>query len=290
MVSIEAKGQRTKKSVRTGGVSIELYHETYGTGRPLLMLHGFGASSFSWRNLIEPFSRTHQLILLDLKGFGKSPKPSDDLYGVQNHADLIYDFILRKNLRDLTLVGHSLGGAVALLTAIKLIDEKKGRLRSLILIDAAAFRQNLPAFIDILRMPILGPLAVCFLSDERQVRLILKKAYFDDSKITRDQIKAYSVPLGEPGGEAALVKTARRIVPRNIDRITRRYPEIKVPALIIWGREDEIVPLKVGNKLHQSLPNSKLIIIDKCGHIPHEEKPEAVIPALKEFLGTPEHE
>jgi pimeloyl-ACP methyl ester carboxylesterase len=271
-------------------MGVDLYYQTYGTGRPLLMLHGFGASSFSWRHLIQPFSRTHQLILLDLKGFGKSPKPSDNLYGVQNHADLIYDFILKKNLHDLTLVGHSLGGAVALLTAIKLMDEKKGRLRSLILIDAAAFRQDLPAFIDILRMPILGPLAVSFLSDKSKVRLILKKAYFDDSKITEDQITAYAIPLGTPGGEAALLKTARKIVPPNIDRITRRYLEIKVPVLIIWGREDEIVPVQVGKKLHQALPNSKLIVIDKCGHIPHEEKPEEVIPALTEFLRANQQE
>ena len=155
MIASAAQGQRLKKghSRQTG---VDLHYEVYGTGRPLLMLHGFGGSSFTWRHLIEPFSKTHQLILIDLKGFGRSPKPSDNRYGVQNHADLIYDFILRKDLRNLTLVGHSLGGAVALLTAIKLLDEKKGRLQSLILVDTAAFRQDLPAFIDILRMPDLA--------------------------------------------------------------------------------------------------------------------------------------
>src|SRR4030095_15117893 len=100
--------------------STTLYKEVYGTGDPILCLHGLGASMFSWRNFIEPFSRHHKLILVDFKGSEKSAKPRDGHYSIQDKADDIYKLIVADNLTNLTLVGNSLGGAVALLVAIRL--------------------------------------------------------------------------------------------------------------------------------------------------------------------------
>jgi pimeloyl-ACP methyl ester carboxylesterase len=264
--------------------SIELYFESYGEGPPILMLHGFGGNLYTWRHLIQPLTERNRLILIDLKGFGKSPKPKDNLYGLQDQADLIYQFIVDNDLRGLTLVGHSLGGAIALLVSLKLIKEKPEFLSTLVLIDSAGYRQKLPFVMRILRTPIIRSIAFAFLSDKKMVRLTLEKAYFDDAKITRDQVSAYAEPLGSDGARHALVRTLNKLGDKNIDKITRQYSEITVPTLIIWGRKDEVIKLEIGEALRKAITNSEIKIIEECGHIPHEEKPAETIKILRTFL------
>ena len=265
---------------------IDLHCESHGSGPPILMLHGFGGNLYTWRHLIQPLAGSYQLILIDLKGFGKSPKPRDKLYGPQHQADLIYQFIVDNNLRNLTLVGHSFGGAIALLVTLKLIEEQPERLSTLVLIDSAAYRQRLPLGIDVLRMPIIRSIAFALLSDKCRVRLMLKASYCDDKKITADQVSAYAEPLASDGARHALVETAKQLMPpkSTIDQFTSQLSKITVPTLIIWGRKDKIIGLKRGQRLHEDIPNSTIEIIDQCGHIPHEEKPVETTKKLQAFL------
>jgi pimeloyl-ACP methyl ester carboxylesterase len=266
--------------------SIKLYHEIYGQGDPLLCIHGFGASLYSWRNFIEPFAKDYQLILIDLKGCGKSPKPLDKKYSTQDHADLLYQFILEHDLRNLTLIGNSFGGALSLLLSIMLVDAgESARLKSLVLIDAGAYKEYIPAYLKLLSVPLIN-LGVYLVPSRLAVRAILRKAYYDPSKITEDQIAAYTAPIAAPGGKHALRETGSQLVPANFDQLIKRYKEIKAPALIVWGRQDKIIPLKVGELLNQDIANSALKIIEECGHAPQEEKPEETVPLVLEFLKT----
>ncbi len=193
-------------------------------------------------------------------------------------------FYVAHKLTNLTLVGHSFGGGVALLIALKLRKERPDCLKRLVLIDAASYKQDLPSFIDILRTPLLGRLAVSLLSNEQKVRMVLKDSYYDDSKITDDQVEAYAAPLKSEGGTYALTKTAQAIIPRNIQQISAQYKTINVPTLILWGRQDKIVPLQIAERLHVDIGSSTLVVIEKCGHIPHEEKSEDAIAAIIAFL------
>jgi pimeloyl-ACP methyl ester carboxylesterase len=263
---------------------IELYHETYGDGAPLLCIHGFGASLYSWRNFIEPCAKDNRLILIDLKGCGKSPKPNDTKYSTLDHAELLHQFILQHDLRNLTLAGNSLGGALSLLLAIILMETGElARLRAIVLIDAGAYKQYIPFYLRLLSTPILNLPA--FVMPSRLIaETVLRKAYYDPNKITEEQIVAYAAPLSEPGARHALLETARQLVPPNFDELVARYNDIKVPTLIIWGRQDKIIPLKVGELLERDIPNSTLKVIDKCGHAPQEEKPEETIPLIRRFL------
>src|SRR5437660_10262845 len=88
----------------TPTATADLHYKIYGTGNPLLCIHGFGASLFSWRNFVTPLSQNYQLILIDLKGAGNSPKPPDTGYSTQDYANLTYQFILDHDLRNLPLV------------------------------------------------------------------------------------------------------------------------------------------------------------------------------------------
>jgi pimeloyl-ACP methyl ester carboxylesterase len=264
----------------------ELNYEIYGTGDPVLCIHGFGASLFSWRNFKQPLSQNYQLILIDLKGCGTSPKPPDSHYSPQDHADLLYQFILDHDLRNLTLVGNSFGGALSLLLSLMLLDREAGRLRSLVLIDAGAYQQYIPAYLKLIGIPLIGAAAIYLTPATCMAKMVLKMAYYDSRKITADQIAAYAAPLAAPGGKHALLETGKQIIPPNIDELTARYKDINVPTLIIWGKQDKIINPIVGDLLDQAIPNSTLKWIDQCGHVPQEEMPEATVPLVLDFLAS----
>ena len=273
-------------SDQTPASPLELHHKIYGTGNPVLCIHGFGASLFSWRNFVDPMSAHYQLILIDLKGSGNSPKPPDSHYSIQDHADLVYKFILDHDLKNLTLVGNSFGGALALLLSLMLIDNAPGRLRALVLIDPGAFKQFIPGYVKLIGVPIIGAAVVYLAPAKFMAKSILNLAYYDPKKITKEQIAAYAAPLAAPGGKHALLETGKRIIPPNIDELTARYKDINVPTQIIWGRQDKIISPEAADLLHAAIPGSKLEWIDQCGHVPQEERPEATVPLVLSFLGT----
>lgn len=272
---------------------IRLNNERYGRGDPILCIHGLGASLYSWRNFVDALSKQNEVILLDLKGSGESPKPKDNYYSTQNHADLIYGFVLEHDLRNLTLIGSSFGGTLSLLTAIMLTERDPGRLRSLILIDAGAYKKALyageyeellPWQIKLLQIPIINYAMIHLIPAKYLAKSILRLAYYDRSKITGRQIEAYARPLDEPGGRHALLETGKQIIPPNINEIWAKYKNIAVPTLIIWGKQDRVMRPIVGELLEQAIPNSTLKTIDQCGHIPQEERPEATISLVLDFL------
>ena len=157
------------------------------------------------------------------------------------------------------------------------------RLKSLVLIDGAAYKEYIPAYLKLLAIPLIN-LGVHLVPSRIAVRGILRKAYYDPSKITEDQISAYAAPIAAPGGKHALRETGRQLVPDNFDELIKRYKEITAPTLIIWGRQDRIIPLKVGELLRRDIANSTLKIIEECGHAPQEEKPSETVPLVLEFL------
>ena len=263
---------------------IELHHKIYGSGDPVLCIHGFGASLFSWRNFVAPLSQRYQLILIDLKGHGNSPKPPGSGYSTRDHAELIFKFILDHDLKNLALVGNSFGGALSLFVSIMLLEKEPGRLRSLVLIDAGAYKEYIPGYVKFLSVPLIGAAAIYLTPARYLAKGVLKLAYYDPKKITEEQIAAYAAPIASPGGKHALLETGKQIIPPNIDELVAKYKDINVPTLIIWGRQDKVILSIVGELLDQAIPNSTLKWIDQCGHVPQEEMPEATIPLVLDFL------
>jgi pimeloyl-ACP methyl ester carboxylesterase len=262
-----------------------LHCELYGSsGDPVLCLHGLGASTHSFREFREPLSKEHKLFLLDFRGFGASPKPKDKHYAIMEHADSAYQFIVEHDLRNLTLIGNSFGGAVSLLVSLRLCEENSGRLRRLILIDSGGYNLHLPTHLKMLRTPLLGSLMIHLLPPKLAALTVLKDSYYDDRKITREQIAAYARPIAESGGRHALLETSRQIIPPNYEELIKKYPKIVVPTLIIWGRQDKVIPLCIGKMLDAALPDSKLVVIDHSAHVPQEETPQAVVPLVLDFL------
>ncbi|HSS19520.1 MAG TPA: alpha/beta hydrolase [Pyrinomonadaceae bacterium] len=264
---------------------VRLYREVYGTGDPILFLHGLGANIFTWRSLVEPFSRDHKVILVDFKGNGKSPKPLDSSYSVADKTNEIYQLIMEEDLINLTLVGNSLGGGIALLLAIRLTETHPGRLKRLVLIDSAADKRYVPFPVKVLRS-FLGPLLISLSPSSLAARLTLRLCYFEANKITAEQVKAYAEPLASKEGKHAFLQTVQQCIPENTDELLSKLATLTVPTFILWGRQDKVIPLAVGEILNRAIPNSTLEVLDECGHIPQEEKPAETIALISRFLAT----
>jgi pimeloyl-ACP methyl ester carboxylesterase len=263
--------------------SYNLHCTQAGHGPPILLLHGFGANLATWQHLVPSLSKTRRVICVDLLGFGASPKPIDFDYSLRSQARVVLDFIEAEGLRDLILVGHSMGGGIALLVALELQRASPALLRGLVLIDAISYAQRLPLFVKLLRTPVVGRLAI-LLPVELQVRYVLGVAYYDRSKITATIVSEYADPLRDAAARSALLATARELIPADSDALASMFPTINVPTLVLWGKNDPIVPLANGFRLHQAIRDSSIAVVENCGHIPPEEMPLQTLDALNEFF------
>lgn len=256
----------------------------------MIFLHGFGGASYLWRHIYPSFQKDHRIFLIDLKGFGLSDRPRDCHYSMDDQAEIVRSFIIDKNLKNITLIGHSLGGAVALFTYFKVT----ARIKALVLLNSAAYPESMPKFLKILRIPILNNFFTAIIPTRLAVNRILKKSFYKDEKISEDLVSTYAFYNSLPGSAYAARKTAEQIVPDNIYEILRNLAEITVPVFLVWGYDDEVIPLAYGLRLHHAIPGSQLVSLKQCGHIPPEEKPSETVEKIASFLNSlekrrPEH-
>lgn len=271
-MAVEAPGQGT----------VRLYTEEFGQGRPILLLHGLGASMFTWRNLIPALSRHNRVIAIDMKGFGKSEKPFTQAYTPYDHTNLVLAFIRKRGLRDATIIGHSFGGAIGLLATLRLNETNPGAVRDLILMNAPAYEQPGTGFVRFMKMPVLPYLALLLSPPELATWLSLDKVQAD--RLSFDELRGYAEPFYDAAARHALITTARRIKPRDVELLTARYSSIKQRTLVVWCDGDHTVPIETGLKLVKALPRARMKVLKGCGHVPQDERPEAVMQLIGKFL------
>ncbi len=224
------------------------------------------------------------MVLVDMKGFGDAPKPRDGRYSPLDQAGLLHRLILQQNLTDLTLVGHSLGGGVILLTALRLLHDEPHRVKRLVVVDGTAFPQPLSPWIRRLARPWLGPLLLRLLPPRLVIRKALELAYARPDRVSRSQVEAYAQPLLTPEGRYALAQSARQLMPPEVGEAAARLGEITLPTLLLWGERDRVVPPAMGERLAGVLPRSTLVVLPGCGHLPQEEQPQESLAVLRRFL------
>ena len=269
-----------------GEARVALYAEERGQGPPVVLLHGLGGSTYSWRFIAPVLARNHRVIAIDLKGFGRSSKVFDTAYSATDQARLIANFLVRRRLTNVTLVGHSFGGQVAMLTALQLNRREPGRIRNLALLDAPALPQPLTPIVAFMQQPVLPyalltavpPPLITRLALAPSPMLRLQRAY------TEADAEAYSRPFWDAAARHAYVQTARQIVPVDLPGIVRHYRSIRQRTLLVWCTQDQVVPLATGKSLAQMLPNARLEQLDGCNHAPNDEAPQALAAALVRFL------
>jgi pimeloyl-ACP methyl ester carboxylesterase len=271
---------------------VVISYEVEGAGpTPVVFLHGFAAALTTWDDIrgLFPADR-YRLYFLDLKGFGHSSKPHDGAYRPTDQATVVAAFLADQGLRKTILVGHSLGGGIALLTLLDAQAGGKGDLvDGLVLIACAAYPQRLPPVLRLLRVPILGWAILHLLPVPFMVKFTLTRLYHDRKAVTPQRIARYIDSFGRRGIAHVLIESARHLVPEDYARIVTSYRDIAVPVLIIWGMHDPIISLQEGTRLHHAVPASRLVVIDACGHIPQEESPEKTYAAIADFLAAFDH-
>ena len=269
----------------SGGYELPLHVEQYGDGdQQIMLLHGFGANSYTWRSWIGPLAKGGRVWSVELKGHGSAPAPPDDMYTLRDHADLVYHLILQNDIRQLTLVGHSMGGGVALLVALRFLEAgQPQRLERLVLVSSAAYPQRLPPFIALSALGRLSEWGLRLVPKRLLVRLVLRFVVHDRRNVTDGQVTAYAEPLYSEAHRTALIKTAMGLVPPDFTELTRRFSEIDLPTLLLWGRHDRVVPLDVGERLFAALPRAELVVME-CGHVPPEELPKESLEIVLRFL------
>jgi pimeloyl-ACP methyl ester carboxylesterase len=256
-----------------------VYYEEAGAGPPVLFIHGFAQSSYCWREVsgLLPGCRR---VAVDLQGFGKSGKPAGAGYRVSDQARGVRAAIRELGLEELVLVGHSFGGAVALATAAEL--QRQGTPpRGLVLVDAVSLAQQIPWALRVLRLPVAGPVAARLAPARLAVRAAFWIAYHDQRRVSGRLVAEHARCMNLPGARAALVATARAMTQEPVGQLA---PSLAVPALLIWGRQDPLVPLEVGVRLASALPDARLEILENCGHYPQQECPQETARLIAEFI------
>ena len=265
---------------------VTLYYEEQGQGPPILLLHGLGESTFTWHEIAPRLAERHRVIALDLKGFGRSDKPADDTYGADDQAALVARFLIALDLDAVSVVGHSFGGTVALRTA--LLDGVRGttRIRRIAVIGAPALPRSTARHLDLVKMPGLPDMVASAFSPELLARILLSEAMGGEVELSEETIEGYAAPYREPEAMQAFLATARGIVKEEGEKaLARRYRGLRLPVLVVWCRNDPIVPLRSGRRLAATLPSARLRIIERCHHLPQHERPDALLGELKTFLG-----
>jgi pimeloyl-ACP methyl ester carboxylesterase len=260
-----------------------LYAEERGEGAPVLLVHGLGASTFTWRHIVPDLARNHRVVALDLKGFGRSDKRFTTHYSAADQAALVTAFIKKRNLVGVTLVGHSFGGTVALLTALKLADEP-WRISRLVIIDAPALQQDFGEAAELLRVPGVPYVAMTMTPPELMARVLLRIVSAPSRAIPERDIRGYAAPFYDLGSRHAFIATAQAIFDDNTRKLGVRYSGVQQPTLLVWCRRDRIVPLATGKRLARLMPKAHLAVLGGCNHLPQDEVPAALLGKLNPFL------
>ncbi len=256
------------------GVRVRYVDE--GQGAPVVMIHGFASSLETWA-AVRPTLVTagHRVVALDLRGFGWTSRPPGD-YSSDAQARLVLDLMDHLGIERAAVVAHSYGGGVALRVAMM----APARVSRLALYDAWAYDAQLPAFFHAARADGVGEAMFAAWYGERvEDRMAL--AFHDPRFVTIELIDAVEAALRRPGTYAAALAAVRGM---HYERVEGRYRTVSQPTLLLWGREDRVTPLAVGERLVRDLPGARLVVYPGCGHFPMIEHAAQSTAELSRFL------
>lgn len=271
---------RHQPYIRINGVDI--YYERIGQpfkeGTPVLVLvHGYLSSLFSYRLLTPLLANDFSLLIFDLPGFGKSEKSKTYKHSLDNYAKTLLQLIKAFDLNRVTVVGHSMGGQIGLRAALL----APNKIERIIGLAAAGYMGPVKKSLRMAtRLPSFPFFLRFYFRRHKMLNTFLDVTY-NKTIVTKEMMDGYIEPLKE---KAFYNSLTRLIQDREGDLSSEEVAQIHQPVLLLWGKEDRIVPLKIGERFAKDLPNATLKIFKETGHLLPEEKPEEVAEAIREFL------
>jgi 2-hydroxy-6-oxonona-2,4-dienedioate hydrolase len=261
----------------------EIFYKEYGENntKHILFLHGLGSSSITWGDIPETLSDTFHTIAVDLIGFGRSDKPKAD-YTIPYFSKFIKDFLRQIGIKDndkIAIVGHSLGGYIALKYAI----ENKEQVDKLVLIDSSGML-NKPT--DLLEKYKEAALEKDFFVRLKLLNRVFEDMLADTSRYTPSKTVAFMSIIGQKGAETAFESAYEYSTKVPLD--LQRLKQIKdIPCIILWGQDDKLIYSSDAEKFKDVLKDVKIKLVDNAGHSPHFEKPTITYSIINTFLISP---
>ena len=246
----------------------------------MVLIHGFASSTLVWSQVFLKLAAAgYRVIALDLLGYGYSAKPRNGEYTIPGQAKLLTRLLDHLGIPRAIFVGSSYGGAVAATCALDYPE----RVEKLILVGAV--NNNRPLEFTLMRLfgsPVFGDVvSPLLIGSRRLLRRRMKRVYDRHSWVLDERrVDARHLPLRAAGTQRAIIRTVRGW---DAERISRDAHLIKQPTLLLWGENDLEIPLADGERLHSEIPGSRLIVFLDCGHLPHEEYPEAFTNVVTDF-------
>lgn len=248
-----------------------------GRGPAIVLLHGLASSIYTWADVIPALAQDHDVVAIDLPGFGGSDIPDDLSSSV--YPSTVLALMDRLGISRATLVGNSLGGVVAVMLAARHPE----RVRRLVLIDSAGFNLEPSRRPLILRLLGFGPVAAALDAlpvRRRVVTAALRQVFYERAHVTPEKVEEYLAPLTRPGATEAIRSLLNQPVSFGLPALVK---EVRVPTLIVWGRSDRWIPAADADRFASAIPAARKVVLEECGHLPQEERPAEVVHLLEEF-------
>ena len=246
------------------------------TGPAVVFIHGFASSWVVWERLMKDLGSQYRVLALDLPGFGYSDKRAGD-YSPQGLGDLVAAFLSARGIQRAHVVAHSWGSSVALALAFR----HAARVQSLTLVGAWVYDEQLAPFQRWARARGLGEALFALFYKERVGDRMALAFHAPDRYVTHAVIQKVRAALDRPGAVRAALAATRK---QRLHELEPYYWRIRAPALLLWGREDDVALVRFGERLARDLPRARLRVFARCGHFPMIEAYGASLDALTHHL------
>jgi pimeloyl-ACP methyl ester carboxylesterase len=276
----------TSKEIRLHGHRIT-YREA-GEGPVLLLIHGITGTSATWDRVLGPLSERFRVIAPDLLGHGDSAKPRGD-YSLGAYASGVRDLCAALGHDRATVVGHSLGGGVAMQLAYQFPE----RCERLVLVSSGGLGRDLHPLLRAATLPgaeyVLPLVCAAGLRDAGDaVARVLGGLGVRAGADLEEMWRGYA-SLADAEAREAFVHTLRTIVDpggQRVSALDRLYLASEVPALLVWGERDPIIPVAHGEAAQRAIPGSELVVFAGAGHFPHRQDPARFVAVLTDFVAS----
>ena len=260
----EVESARDTEYLELEGVWIR--YDVIGGGPAVVLVHGWLSSSRIWEQLAGRLAQRFTVYTLDLSGFGESDKPLSG-YGIRNGSRLLYAFCAHFGLTRANVIGHDLGGAMA----VKLAADHPDVVGRLVVISAPADEDqiDLPTMLWLVTVPVVGPLFYALGRVARPVRRLWMRPFVADSDDLTEVI-VDDAGLSTPAAVSKTLSISRREISRG--RLARQARIIKIPLLVVAGEEDQIVDPQSVGVWAGGVDKAEICLLDECGHMPMVER------------------